>query len=210
MEDRQFGIMQKEEFLYKYRSLSNPKRFLDILVSQRLYGALFNELNDPMEGYFTYSPDLDLNVRKRLADARRNTRICSFSKRENIGLLWAHYADEYRGCCIKLKVKSNVWERVEVDYTDNRLVPNEKITNIDLFKHKSSPWRYEEEIRYVNYPKMKAQRCSNFLKIHIEAIYMGHKMDNKEFQMWEKVIKKIDSGIDVYKMKSNELDFGFK
>ena len=38
--------------LYKFRSLQNLRRFLDILVNKRLYMAHFNEMNDPMEGAF--------------------------------------------------------------------------------------------------------------------------------------------------------------
>ena len=163
-----------------------------------------------MEGYFDYSPNLDKVTKERLKSARKSTRICSFSRRNNIGLLWAHYADEYKGCCIKLKVKSDVWVRLEVDYTETKLRPNESVSNIDLFKYKSAPWSYEEEVRYVNYPKTKSGECSKYLTIGIAAIYMGYKMDNKEFQMWEKVIKRIDSSIDVCKMKKKELDFGFK
>ena len=41
---------------YKYRSLSNLKRFIDILINNRLYAAKYIELNDPMEGFFLYDP----------------------------------------------------------------------------------------------------------------------------------------------------------
>lgn len=37
---------------YKYRSLSNLRYFLDILIYKRLYMASYSELNDPMEGAF--------------------------------------------------------------------------------------------------------------------------------------------------------------
>ena len=43
------------ELLYKYRSLENIERFLDIIIEKKLYGALYKEMNDPMEGYFQYS-----------------------------------------------------------------------------------------------------------------------------------------------------------
>lgn len=210
MEETDNDFVRKNEYLYKYRSLSNPKRFLEILVNNKLYGALFTELNDPMEGYFTYSPNLDKSTKDRLKSARKSTYICSFSKRNNIGLLWAHYADEYKGVCIKLKVKSAVWKRLEVDYTETKLRPNEKITNTDLFKFKSAPWSYEEEVRYVNYPKAGSKQCARYLVVEIAAIYMGYKMDDKEFNMWKKVIKKIDERIDVKKIKKKDLDFGFK
>lgn len=45
----------KKEVLYKYRGLSNLKRFLEIILNKKLYGALYTELNDPMEGSFRYN-----------------------------------------------------------------------------------------------------------------------------------------------------------
>lgn len=41
------------ELLYKYRSLENLERFLDIIIDRKLYGALYNEMNDPMEALFS-------------------------------------------------------------------------------------------------------------------------------------------------------------
>lgn len=37
---------------YKFRSLENIKRFLDILINERLYAARYDKLNDPMEGSY--------------------------------------------------------------------------------------------------------------------------------------------------------------
>lgn len=42
---------------YKYRSLSNLRYFLDILINKRLYMASYSELNDPMEGAFVITGD---------------------------------------------------------------------------------------------------------------------------------------------------------
>jgi len=38
--------------LYKYRSLVNFERILDIILNQRLYCSKYDELNDPFEGLF--------------------------------------------------------------------------------------------------------------------------------------------------------------
>lgn len=45
--------------LYKYCSLENLERFLSIIIDKKLHGALYNELNDPMEGYYQYNPSID-------------------------------------------------------------------------------------------------------------------------------------------------------
>jgi hypothetical protein len=44
-----------ENILFKYRTLEPWDRFLDKLLNKRLFAASFEELNDPMEGIFTYS-----------------------------------------------------------------------------------------------------------------------------------------------------------
>lgn len=37
---------------YKYRSLENLKRFLEIVMNRKLWSSTYKELNDPMEGVF--------------------------------------------------------------------------------------------------------------------------------------------------------------
>ena len=39
-----------DNHFFKYRSLSNLRYFLDILVNKRLYMATYSELNDPWKG----------------------------------------------------------------------------------------------------------------------------------------------------------------
>lgn len=41
---------------YKFRSLQNLKRFIDIILNERLYASRYNELNDPMEGVYLTNP----------------------------------------------------------------------------------------------------------------------------------------------------------
>lgn len=45
--------MAGTKHFYKFRSLQNPQRFIDIIVNKRLYAAEVEKLNDPMEGVFT-------------------------------------------------------------------------------------------------------------------------------------------------------------
>ena len=80
---------------FKYRSLADLKRFLDIIVNKRLYGATYLSLNDPMEGQF----DFDLSEKfphpalQQLFDDRAKTRICSLSKKviQRIFLIMVSY-----------------------------------------------------------------------------------------------------------------------
>ena len=93
---------------YKYRNLTDLERFLDIIVNNRLYGAVYKELNDPMEGKFNkvglYEDDYE-NIYGNL----KRTRVCSLLTKQddqdfpNDYLMWSHYADSHKGCCIELQ-----------------------------------------------------------------------------------------------------------
>lgn len=41
---------------YKYRSLENLKRFLEIVMNRKLWSSTYKELNDPMKGVFSIRP----------------------------------------------------------------------------------------------------------------------------------------------------------
>ena len=91
---------------YKYRSLSNIRYFLDILIFKRLYLASYSELNDPMEGAFRIQNGVDVSWLSLLRSEKNNIHICSLSKTYNSILMWSHYADSHKGCCIELEVTS--------------------------------------------------------------------------------------------------------
>lgn len=73
----------KKEVLYKYRGLSNLKRFLEIILNKKLYGALYTELNDPMEGSFRYNYKIPHEIIEDLKDQKQK-RIFALSLKEMI------------------------------------------------------------------------------------------------------------------------------
>lgn len=68
----------KKEVLYKYRGLSNLKRFLEIILNKKLYGALYTELNDPMEGSFRYNYKIPHEI---IEDLKKNVYLLSLPKK---------------------------------------------------------------------------------------------------------------------------------
>lgn len=63
---------------FKYRTLNNFERIVDILINHRLFGSNYHQLNDPMEGHFKDSTNNKL-LRKEVYDNLDNTYICSAS-----------------------------------------------------------------------------------------------------------------------------------
>ena len=199
------------EYYYKYRSLANMKRFIDILMNRRLYASKYLDLNDPMEGFFLYDKNVPRNVVTKLRDERATTLICSLSKTPFNGLMWSMYGDEHKGCCIKLRVTSPNWEEVEVNYNGIKtVVTNHNASIQTILGAKSVQWQHEEEVRYINTnPK------SPYLKIEIDTIYLGAKMSRADVSFYTELINMANKAypkkkpIKVEKLTKDEIDFGF-
>lgn len=199
------------EYYYKYRSLANMKRFIDILMNRRLYASKYLDLNDPMEGFFLYDQNVSRNVVTKLRDERATTLICSLSKTPFNGLMWSMYGDEHKGCCIKLRVTSPNWEEVEVNYNGIKtVVTNHNASIQTILGAKSVQWQHEEEVRYINInPK------SPYLKIEIDTIYLGAKMSRADVSFYTELINMANRAfpqkkpIEIVKLTKDRIDFGF-
>ena len=194
-----------KEVLYKYRGLSNLKRFLEIILDKKLYGALYTELNDPMEGSFRYNYKMPHDIIEDLKDQKQKTYICSLSKRNDIGIMWTHYAEEHKGCCIEVEVTAKTWQRIEVEYKPSLVEISDTSSLLDILKIKSIQWNYEEEVRYI-----KTAKDREALSIKIKRIFWGYKITKTEFNFYKKLIQTLDPSIEVIKMEKKNLDFGFK
>ena len=195
------------ELLYKYRSLENIERFLDIIIEKKLYGALYKEMNDLMEGYFQYSPVVNKELIRNIWDSKNKSYICSLSKKSDIGLMWSHYADENKGCCFEVEVTSKkIWKRLEVKYCSEIPKLNENTIIENIFEIKSSVWSYEEEVRYLS--KERTQRPK--LAVKIKRIIFGFKVGREKYNRLKKIVNALNPEIKVEKMKKNKLNYGYK
>lgn len=200
--------MEKPEFLYKYRSLENLERFLGIVIEQKLYATLYNKMNDPMEGYFQHSSSVANSLIRSIKSEKNKRYICSLSKKPNIGLMWTHYADENRGCCLEVEVTSNDWSRHEVRYDSNIQTLDEYMSVEEILSVKSHIWSYEEEVRYIC-PVSSSKSQYSFLPVRINKIIFGYKVKKETYEILRRVILAINKDIEIEMMGKKELDYGY-
>lgn len=204
MEDLRF---KRPRMFYKYRSLDDLESFLSIIIDKKLYGALYSEMNDPMEGYFTYSGNG--LFKEKIVEAKNMTYICSLSSSGNIGLMWTHYANENRGCCIEVEVTSKTWKEVKVRYS--REMPEVKHSSCvkDILGVKSEAWSYEQEIRFLS-PETQKGKTRPRLTVRVNRIFLGFKVDSPLKYYLGTIINAIDPRIEVIEMCKDWLDYGYK
>ena len=189
------------EHFFKYRGISNLRYLLDILINKRLYAARYDELNDPMEGVYI-ADRLTANTIGLLRNGKYKTRICSLSKNYNNGLMWSHYAESHKGCCLELSITSRKCTCTEINYTDNMTTIDSHTADVgNILSVKSKNWKYEEEFRY--FTEM------TYLKINIHKIFLGMRMAKAEATFYKKVIQAIDSNVEVRQINEAEIDFGY-
>ena len=197
----------KLETFYKYRSIKDFKRFMDILVHNRLYSTDFGNLNDPMEGVFTFSSKIESSIITKLKDEKSKMKICSFSRTYKHGLMWSFYADEHRGCCFEVEVDdcSDLWEKVLVDYKENFYNLSDSSTVIEILSRKSKQWNYEKEVRFLK----ESNTDTMYLPVKIKKIYLGMRMCDEDKKLIKKIVNAINSGIEIIEMKKEDIDFGY-
>ena len=199
--------------LYKYKSFENLAYFLDIIVRKRLYGATIKELNDPMEGYFS-SEEFNNEEWERIRKLKKEVRICSLSKNKDNALLWAHYANEHKGCCIEVEVAEDFsWKRIDDTYCSCFPIlhsgqSDDEIIEM-LFKTKSDYWSYEDEVRFVKHLPLSKDGKPHKANLHVKVkkIYLGIRVTDEEKDRIVRIVNAIDSNIVVEKLKRKDIKF---
>jgi hypothetical protein len=204
--------------LYRYRELKKFDRELSAIKKATLYCGPYKDLNDPMEGFYSSSPrlresDSYSRIRQVIADEKSKLGICSFSEVHNNELMWAHYADEYRGICIAYSFNSlrhNLGDDVEfvrMSYSDKAPTLHSKETSEYLAKRalssKNYKWLYEREWRMfastgvISYHR---DRC-------VSCVYLGSRIDPEHSRLIRHEMKSL--GIQTKSMSLERYSMSF-
>jgi hypothetical protein len=204
--------------LYRYRSLRHFDREVAAIRNATLHCAPYSALNDPMEGFYISSKRLResenyKSIRALIADNKAMLGICSFSEVHNNELMWAHYADQFRGICVAYRFSgllSNLGEDTEfirLSYRENAPTVLSKKEPEYLAKRvlscKNYRWLYEREWRMfapkgtVTYERVKCVQC----------VYLGSRIDADNSTKLKTIMRGL--GIEVRTMSLDKYSMSF-
>ena len=170
---------------FKFRTLKDLDRVLGMIRSNDLWCAEWQNLNDPMEGFYYYDPGgVQTNAQRIINAIRRGKRgrfVCSLSARFDIATQWAYYADEFRGLALEYDLSDLIrsgevtvdhvhYEPLEASFDIYQDADPERLAELVLLT-KIDEWRHEQEIRIIS-------RTSGRLRIPggVQSVTVGHRM----------------------------------
>lgn len=193
--------------LYRYRSLNTSvqlKNEIDAILNNYVWCSAFDNLNDPMEGSYFPSSVLKksarfIDIKANLYDQKSAMGICSFSETHDNDLMWAHYADQFGGICIRYKVTSLLkFLPDKVDLV--RLFYNEKVPTLRLqsktndqitkkvLSSKNYKWLHEREWRLLS--STKGKLLMEGTENAIACVYLGKRIADKTKDLLLDTLKK--------------------
>lgn len=144
--------------LFKFKPVTYFEYVLDIIENQRLYCADFRSLNDVREGVMTMGDSEQKGImsfyQEYLHSELEKLKVCSLTTELHSHLMWAHYADGYRGVSIEVEVDN--CDLAMVKYPDTEINFSELGSHVDIrasakqvLSSKSKVWEYEKEYRLI-------------------------------------------------------------
>lgn len=236
------------KLLYKYFPLFDEQRNehekenlkrIESLLQGQLWVSKYDMLNDPFEYKMLYldrkkieEHGWSVEALNDFLEGIKNLSLttCFSGETENNMPMWAHYANNHKGYCIRYKVTKP--ELITpVFYESKRVAIASIATNlISAFHNKNeeqmlkystlynlslcckhSLWEYENEYRLIypefNYKNGKLIALKD-IGLVVESIFVGYKT---EPALYEQLLKIGDSlGCNVYRMVFNEYSEDFK
>ena len=130
--------------------------------------------------------------------------------------MWAHYAEEHRGICIKYQLSSHFIKQDEndkyehmylkkVEYTDKTIsIETPTINSAIAFATKGKEWSYENEVRLIDYnPNIETPYYGISLDTEssIKSIYFGFRCEESTINTIKALFKNHDVIPKFYKME---------
>lgn len=162
---------------YQYRKWNDNAK--DLLKTNSFYYSNVTDFNDLHECIIQPEKDTKIHNHSALVfDARKNYQILCLSKAKNNSLMWAHYAESYKGVCFEFEFHKDDphFEKFqEVQYqdsppfiSDDQLYKTANISN-EMFLYKHTLWAYENEWRIF-----RTKNPNNKVEFHPKSLIAVH------------------------------------
>jgi hypothetical protein len=204
--------------LYRYRSLANFEREMESIQMGYVYCSKYGAMNDPMEGFYSTSKLLEgspelTNLTTSIFLSKSSIGICSFSEVFNHELMWAHYADQFRGICVAYDCRhlasgvtfSRVYyseETPQIGHSRSPRDPNE--TAKIILSHKNHRWLYEREWRIfatiLGKLEYKNPRC-------VARVYIGSRVPEVQRGKIERRLKRLKIPLHIQTLNGYAMSF---
>lgn len=195
------------DVLYKYGSLQS-QYWKDVVYDAKIYLSQAKEFNDPFDcrANFNYTKAISRGkfrdelierfgedikkipeeiIQKNVIEKmREDVFVFCFSEVWDSILMWAHYANNYNGYCIKYNMKQVpeylkynlypvLYEKNYIDITESLININDNTGRICNLA-KAAEWSYEREWRIVEYERKRV-----YFRRALQAIYLGKNCSEK-------------------------------
>jgi hypothetical protein len=168
-------------------SAANLGRILEPIVTRSLYCASPEELNDALEGRRAPVTGLVYPYREHWQELAAGLRVCSFSKEFDNHLLWAYYANGFRGVALEFELQDEPGgpSRLRVvKYVENALeqrVSSDPLTAAyDSLTCKSSNWSHENEVRIIT-PAANLREGKYYGDAILKRVIIGFRLEGIEY-----------------------------
>ena len=185
--------------IYKFKSLrscTEKKHFLDIIENERCFCSKWENLNDPLEGYFSVYERTRFS--KAIVNGKNQIRVCSFARYYSNPLLWSYYADGFKGVCIAVEFKgkdstfieSVKYESEIPEFNDSEHEQNIPDSIADKLAKKAlttklSYWKHESEIRAL--AKFEKSDNDSHINCKIKGVLHSEFIDEKILNKIKKI-----------------------
>lgn len=181
-------------------------------------------------------PEPDYNLLRQEADQyiqelQRKNRIISFSTRYDSPLLWAHYADGYKGACLHFFSGHLLGNRIRnlyfVNYSSYRkLYPISLALSLSrrrdhtglktaesdhlMYYQKAEEWAYEEEVRTI-YDVERYPEGIPFYIDRLASIIVGPKINRETLEQLQEFVSTSDiPNLAIFQSKISQSNFSIE
>ena len=193
---------------FKYRSLENWRFVVDLFVNQRLFAAPYRDLNDPMEGRYSYFKDeISREFRRQVRGRKGELRICSLSEDPKNTLMWSYYAGGHKGIAVGVVPKHRrqdsprqepvIYEK-EITLKSEDVDQGANAVAIHVLSRKLDAWAHEKEIRIFT--------RGEFVRVDIRKVLFGCLMEKQDKELVRALVRRTNPGVRIEEVRRSDLD----